>query len=72
MFEAFKEIVHDNKGEDQRSLGDALDIILGDMSQHVKTKILKWDENQVKKMHEKGDTNLMNELVEEDQKLMKE
>lgn len=38
----------------------------------MKTKILKWDKNQVKKMHEKGDTNLMNELVEEGQKFMKE
>lgn len=45
MFEAFKEIVHDNTGEDKRSLGEALDLILGDMSQHVKTKILKWDGN---------------------------
>ena len=70
MFEAFKEIDHDNTGEDQRSLGDALDIIVGDMSQHVNTKMLKWDKNQVKKMHEKGDTNLMNELVEEGQKFM--
>lgn len=32
VFEAFKEIVYDNKGDDHRSLGDALDIILGDMS----------------------------------------
>ena len=26
-------------------------LILGDMSQHVKTKILKWDESQVERMH---------------------
>lgn len=32
VFEAFKEMIHDNVGEEQRSLGDALDLILGDMS----------------------------------------
>ena len=54
------------------SLGPALDIILGYMSQHVKTKILKWDEKQVKKMHEKGDTGLIHEMVEEGQRFMED
>ena len=38
-FEAFQEIINDG-----HTLNDALDIILGDMSGHVKTKILKWDQ----------------------------
>jgi Na+-transporting methylmalonyl-CoA/oxaloacetate decarboxylase gamma subunit len=37
IFEAFKEIM------ERKSLNEALDIILGDMSIHVKTKVLKWD-----------------------------
>jgi len=42
VFEAFKEILF--CGSD---LNEALDVILGDMSIHVKTKILKWDALQV-------------------------
>ena len=38
LFEAFKEIMYNGK-----SLNQSLDIILGDMSFHVKTKVLKWD-----------------------------
>ena len=42
VFEAFREIRMND-----RSLNQALDIILGDMSIHVKTKILKWDTKEV-------------------------
>ena len=38
VFEAFKEIICEGK-----TLNEALDIILGDMSKHVKIKVLKWD-----------------------------
>ena len=38
VFEAFREIMFNGK-----SLNESLDIILGDMSIHVKKKILKWD-----------------------------
>ena len=38
VFAAFSEIMLNGK-----SLNDALDIILGDMSAHVKEKVLKWD-----------------------------
>ena len=38
VFEAFKEIIYGGK-----TLNETLDAILGDMSIHVKTKILKWD-----------------------------
>ena len=38
VFDAFKELL-----ANQLELNDALDIILGDMSGHVKIKVLKWD-----------------------------
>jgi hypothetical protein len=39
-----------------RSLNQALDIILCEMSVYAKIKILKWDENMVNKIHNKGDS----------------
>jgi hypothetical protein len=51
VFEAFREIMMNN-----RSLNQALDIILGDMSIYAKIKILKWDEKMVNKIHNKGDS----------------
>lgn len=58
VFEAFKEIM------EKKSLSEALDIILGDMSIHVKTKILKWDSREVEKVHGKGDTKIAMDLLE--------
>lgn len=58
VFEAFKEIM------EKKSLNEALDIILGDMSIHVKTKILKWDQKEVEKIHIKGDTKIAMDLLE--------
>lgn len=40
VFEAFREIMNDGL-----SLNETIDVILGDMSMHVKSKILKWDMN---------------------------
>ena len=40
------------------SINKAIDLILGDMSPHVKTKVLKWDANEVEKVHVKGDTKI--------------
>ena len=40
VFEAFRQIMFNGK-----SLNESLDIILGDMSIHVKKKILKWNSN---------------------------
>ena len=51
VFEAFRDILFNGK-----TLNETLDIILGDMSLHVKTKILKWDLKQVMNVHMKGDT----------------
>ena len=51
VFETFREILFNGK-----TLNEALDIILGDMSIHVKTKVLKWDLKQVMNVHLKGDT----------------
>jgi hypothetical protein len=53
VFEAFKEIIYSGK-----TLNESLDIILGDMSIHVKTKILKWDINEIAKLHTNGDTKI--------------
>ena len=41
-----------------KSLNESLDIILGDMSIHAKKRILKWDANQVDKVHMFGDTQI--------------
>ena len=51
VFEAFREIRMND-----RSLNQALDIILGDMSIYAKIKVLKWDEKMVNKIHNKGDS----------------
>jgi len=59
VFEAFKEIIAGGK-----TLNQSLDIILGDMSIHVKIKILKWDEAMVRRIHEKGDTDIAQDLLE--------
>ena len=42
VFIAFKEIMFNGK-----TLNESLDIILGDMSAHVKKKVLHWDQYQV-------------------------
>lgn len=60
VFEAFKEIIFSGK-----TLNETLDVILGDMSIHVKTKILKWDNNEVAKLHTKGDTKIAQQMLEE-------
>ena len=60
VFEAFKEILGLNK-----SLSETLDIILGDMSVHVKTKVLLWDAHQVQKQHRQGDTQIAQDLTQE-------
>lgn len=51
MFEAFREIISNGK-----TLNQALDIILNEMSMYGKVKVLKWDETMVNKIHKKGDT----------------
>jgi len=60
VLEAFKEILGLNK-----SLSESLDIILGDMSVHVKTKVLLWDAQQVQKQHRQGDTQIAQDLTQE-------
>ena len=65
MFEAFKEIL-----SYKYSLNQSLDIILGDMSIHVKKKIMKWDVNQVNKIHELGDSAIAHDLLESGAKFM--
>ena len=72
VFEAFKEIIHDNTGEERRTLGDALDIILGDMSEYVKKKIIGWDKKQVERAHQVGDTKNALEMMEDGQGFMEE
>ena len=52
VFDAFKELM------ESISINKAIDLILGDMSPHVKTKVLKWDANEVEKVHVKGDTKI--------------
>lgn len=37
---------------DGKSLNDSLNLILGDMSQHVKEKVLKYDKKQLQKLQE--------------------
>lgn len=59
VFEAFREIMMNN-----RSLNQALDIILCDMSIYAKIKILKWDERMVNKIHNKGDSMIAQDLIE--------
>lgn len=59
VFEAFREIMSNG-----RSLNQALDIILNEMSIYAKIKILKWDENMVNKIHNKGDSSIAQDLLE--------
>ena len=59
VFEAIKELI-----DQEKTLNEALDIILGDMSMHVKTKVLKWDKNEVNKIHCEGDTPIAIKLLE--------
>ena len=59
VFEAFKEIL--NSGH---TLNETLDVVLGDMSIHVKKKILKWDLNEIEKLHKEGDTAIAQEMME--------
>lgn len=47
-----------------------MDIILGDMSIHVKTKILMWDEQMVNKIHTVGETEIAQEMLEIGAKFM--
>lgn len=47
-----------------------MDIILGDMSIHVKTKILMWDERMVNKTHTVGETEIAQEMLEIGAKFM--
>ena len=49
VFEAFKEIT-----ENGYTLNDAIDIILGDMAFHVKTKVLKMDKVEAMKISKEG------------------
>lgn len=61
VFEAFREIMSND-----RSLNQALDIILCEMSIYAKIKILKWDENMVNKIHNKGDSAIAQDLLEDE------
>jgi hypothetical protein len=67
VFEAFREIRMND-----RSLNQALDIILGDMSIYAKIKVLKWDEKMVNKIHNKGDSIIAQDLLENDAKFIEE
>jgi hypothetical protein len=49
-----------------KTLNQALDIILCDMSMYAKVKILKWDENMVNKIHKKGDSAIAQDLLEKE------
>ena len=53
-----------------KTLNQSLDIILGDMSIHVKTKILMWDEQMVNKIHTLGETEIAQEMLEIGAKFM--
>ena len=65
VFEAFYEIMgeEDEKGNKKYNLNQSLDIILGDMASYVKTKVLRWNEDQVEKLYMEGDTELSQELM---------
>jgi hypothetical protein len=60
VFEAFYEIMGeiDEFGNKKYNLNQSLDIILGDMSYYVKTKVLKWNQEMVDKLYEKGETDI--------------
>jgi len=53
VFEAFKELKYRGK-----TLNEILDIILGETSILIKTKILGWDSSQLAKLHTVGDTKI--------------
>lgn len=59
IFEAFREIMNGKK-----TLNQTLDIMLSDLSIHVKLKILKWDEVMVQKIHSNGETEIAQDLME--------
>jgi len=67
VFQAFQEIMseQDGQGRVKYSLNETLDIILGDMSHHVKVKVLKWDKSQVDKMSKQGDSKIGEEMMQE-------
>lgn len=60
VFEAIRESVFAGQ-----TLNETLDKILGDMSYHVKTKVLKWDEHALRTLHTVGDTRIGQDLMEE-------
>ena len=53
ILEAFREIMNNKK-----TLNQTLDLILSDLSIHVKLKILKWDIEMVETIHSKGETEM--------------
>ena len=65
VFEAFYEIMGDvdEFGNKKYNLNQSLDIILGDMSYYVKTKVLKWDQKQVDRLYVAGETRIGQDLV---------
>ena len=67
VFEAFREIRMND-----RSLNQALDIILCDMSIYAKIKILEWDEKMVNKIHNKGDSFIAQDLLENGAKFIED
>lgn len=58
VFEAFNGILS------KSNMNVALDIILGDLSSHVKKKVLKWDPNMVNKIYTSGETEIGIQLIE--------
>ena len=58
--------------DDEIPLLKALDLILGDMSKHVKIKVLGIDAGAVKKSHNEGETMIAQSLMEEKVKFMKD
>ena len=73
VFEAFREIMEKKENKDDEiPLLKALDLILGDMSKHVKIKVLGIDAGAVKKSHNEGETMIAQSLMEEKVKFMKD
>ena len=66
MFEAFNEIMRG----DIQNLNLALDLILGEMANSVKTKVLKWDAKHVKYMTNNGDSKVAQGLLADGGKFM--
>jgi hypothetical protein len=67
LFDAFSEITSNNL-----TLNQTVDIVFGEMSAFVKTKILRWNESMVLKLHTDGDSMIAQDLVEGDARFMKE